>query len=114
MSSSTPMPGGHVIRETVYAVVDTSGGPTPCDQFTLFFGNLTDAVTYLDASKDAHLRVYRMEPLPESAHWEWAVDSGTGPMEYVNERAARACAGSGRLLRRRLGSRVWEAVPADA
>lgn len=98
--------------ETLYAVVALSAGNLPDDQETHFFGNADDAVAHRDRiGGDA--RVYRMTPLSESGHWDWAVDGnhGHGPMEYVNERAARNCVGTGgTLLRRRSGTAEWVAV----
>lgn len=100
-----------MISETVYAVVNASAGTVPDDQLTAFFGNRGDAVTWRDRYGNDDVRVYRMEPLPESAHWEWAVDRGChGPMEYVSERAARNCVGGGKLLRRRAGTSEWEST----
>jgi hypothetical protein len=76
------------------------------------YNNVDDAVAARDRL-GGNACVYRMEPLSESGHWDWAVDHhlGYGPMEYVNERAARNSVGDhGTLLRRRSGTADWQAV----
>lgn len=67
------------------------------------FGNIDDAVDY--AHRTTGAQVYRCEPMPESAMWEWTVtapgETPDGRVIYVNERAARSCA--------RPDSTIWKA-----
>jgi hypothetical protein len=97
-----------MIDPTIYGVVADATGPYSAD----LYHNVNDAVATRDRiGGDAH--VYRMTPLTESAHWDWAVDIGDGrePMVYVSEQAARNCVGrDGKLLRRRCGATEWQAV----
>ena len=76
-----------------------------------FFRNAVDAVTWRDNQGDPDLKVFRVEPVNESALWDWGTTydgSDTEPMHWVNERTARSCLRpNGKLVKRRLGTSEW-------
>ena len=79
------------------------------------FRNLDDAVGYLDAMNDETLRVFRMEPLPESSLWDWSTRpagaDGDPKFTYTNEAVAKSCVRDGQVLvKRRRGTSVWVAA----
>lgn len=104
----------------MYAVVVFDADGRPCDDPPAEVISIIDeAVHYRDliATDEVDARVFRMEPLSDSAHWDWGVlrggDPGTPVMAYVHEQAARNCARDGDIVvRRRRGSQMWEAAPA--
>jgi len=76
------------------------------------FRNVDDAVAYLDAMNDETLQVFRMEPTPETALWDWSTRAanmfGDPRFTYTSEQTARNCLRDGEVLvKRRRGTSVW-------
>jgi hypothetical protein len=83
---------------------------------TDFFRSLDDAVAWRDKQGDPGLKVFRVEPVSESAHWDWGtqpMDLSQEPSVYTGENAARSCLLLGyRLVKRRRGTSEWIGVDA--
>ncbi|MEU4558600.1 hypothetical protein AB0F72_09420 [Actinoplanes sp. NPDC023936] len=81
-----------------------------------FFTSLDDAVAWRDRQKENWLKVFRVEEISESAHWDWGItvpDSDKDPLVYVSESAARnSLSGCWVLVKRRRGTSTW--VSGDA
>ncbi|GAA0495216.1 hypothetical protein Ade02nite_19040 [Paractinoplanes deccanensis] len=80
-----------------------------------FFGTLDEAVAWRDRQGEDWLKVFRVEPVTESAMWDWSIrKAGTDEQPnfaYTSEQAARSsCSGGMELVRRRRGSSVWVAA----
>lgn len=81
-----------------------------------FFSNLDDAVHFCDdfGDDDDEYKVFRVEPVSESALWNWAtrkVGTDDRPLMYVSESVARNCCPPGyEVVKQRKGSDVWQAA----
>ncbi len=99
-----------------YAVIMQYPGDGQLEEHRVeFFDHLDRAVSYRDGLDDDMFKVFRVEPMNESALWDWGVRKpGEEPLVYVNERSARGATRVGglELVKRRCGGSEW--VAGDA
>lgn len=96
---------------TAYAVISQGSDGYLDESSAEFFTRPERAVSYLDTLKDDTFRVFSVQPVPESALWDWSFrepGSDKEPSLYVNERAARnSCHRGAVVVKRRLGTANW-------